>query len=33
MQVVVFEVPKQMLLYLMPALESRAPNCHWLLNK
>jgi hypothetical protein len=33
MQVVVFEVPKQMLLYLMPALESRAPNCHWLLNR
>jgi hypothetical protein len=33
MQVVVFEVPKPMLRYLMPALESRAPNCHWLLNK
>jgi hypothetical protein len=32
-QVVVFEVPKQMLRFLMPALESRAPNCHWLLNR
>jgi hypothetical protein len=33
MQVVVFEVPKPMLRYLMPALESRALNCHWLLNR
>jgi len=32
-QVAVFQVPKRMLRYIVPALESRAPNAHWLVDR